>query len=101
MATNLGFHLRRGLAHLSPVGQSFRQAFAALAETSRLADALAEVIELRPSDAPGALDLDLRDLRRMDWKDPFDTFPLDNAADGEHCAHSVAAPADHDAAEHL
>ena len=73
----------------------------ALAQARRLADAVAQVVQLGPADRAGALHLDLGDLRRVQREDALDAFALDDAADGEHLAHALAAAGDHHAAEDL
>src|SRR5262249_29218046 len=94
--------LRLALVRLAvpgdPVG---RHLGLALAQPGRLADALAEVVQLRPPNLAGALHLDLGDLRRVQREDALDALALDDAADGEHLAHALVAHADDDALEDL
>ena len=77
-----------------------RLGFLAFAKLGRLADAIAQVIEFRPTGFAAAFDLDLGDLRRHDRKHAFDAFALDNAPHRKRLAHAVAAAGD-DAAELL
>src|SRR5947209_4246880 len=53
-----------------------------LAEAGRLADAVAEVVQLGPTDAAGALDDDLGDLGRVERERPFNALAVDQPTDG-------------------
>ena len=59
------------------------------AERGRLADAVAQVVQLGPADRAGALHLDLGDLRRVQREDALDALALHDAADREHLAHAA------------
>src|SRR5262249_1261315 len=78
-----------------------RRALLALAQARRLADAVAQVIQLSPADLASPLHVDLGDLRRVQRKRALDALALYDAADGEHLAHAAAAPRDDCAAEDL
>src|SRR5262245_64822465 len=68
----------------------------ALAQARRLADAIAQVIQLRAADDAGALQFDLADLRRVERESEFDAFALQDAALGEHIGNTFdAAGGDH------
>src|SRR5262249_33360972 len=67
----------------------------------RLADPVAEVVELRPADGPGLLHHDPGDPRRMDREDPLDALTLHDPPDGERLAHPGVLAGDHIALENL
>src|SRR5262245_60852165 len=66
----------------------------ALAQARRLANPLAEVVELRPPRVAGAFHLDLGDLRRVERKDALDPFALNDAANRKRLASPVALSGD-------
>src|SRR5262249_15338549 len=72
-----------------------------LADTGPLADAAAEVVELRAVDVADRGDLDLLDLRRVKRKRPLDTDPEGLLADGEGLACPGSLPLEHDPLEDL
>ena len=74
---------------------------AALLQADGLADAVAEVVELRPAGDARPLHHDLGDPRRVEGELPLHPLALHDAADGEHLAGAGAAAGDHDAAEDL
>ncbi len=55
-------------------------------DLGRLADAVAQVVQLRPADRPGLLHLDLGDPRRVDREDALDALALHEPADGDGLA---------------
>ena len=74
---------------------------APLGDASRLADAAAQVIKLRPPHVAAGGDLQFLDLRRVQRKGPLDADAKGLLADGEGLAHSRALSLDHDALEDL
>src|SRR5262249_29574913 len=95
-----GFLLRSRLLG-GAFGPRHRYLFLALAEAGRLADAVAEVVELGAADHAGALHFHLGDLRRVQRENTFHAFALHDAANGEALTHAFAAAGDHRAAEDL
>src|SRR5262245_53364910 len=67
----------------------------ALAQAGGLADAVAEVVQLRPPHLASALHLDLRDPRRVQREDPLHALALHDPADGEHLVQPLAHACDH------
>src|SRR5438552_6878378 len=80
-----------GRAVGAAVDRRLRDLGLALAQLGRLADAVAQVEQLRPPHLAGPLHLDLGDLRRVDREDALDALALHDAADGEHLADALAA----------
>src|SRR5690606_17982715 len=74
---------------------------ALLPDPGRLARELAEVVELRATDAPAAHDVDRRPDRRVEREHPLDADTRGDLADGERLADPATAPGDHDALEGL
>src|SRR5438093_3798304 len=76
-----GALLRRGgHRHAVAVGARLGDLLLLLADAGRLADTVAQIEELRPADAAGALDFDLGDLWRVHREDALDAFALHDAA---------------------
>ena len=78
-----------------------RARVAALADAGTLADAAAQVVELRAPDVAAGGDLDPLDLRRVHRERALHTDAEGLLADGEGLARPVALTIDHDALEHL
>ena len=74
---------------------------ALLADARLLADAAAEVVELRAVHVADRLDLDLLDLRRVERERPLDPDAERLLADGERLAGARALALDDDALEDL
>ena len=74
---------------------------AALADAGALADATAQVVELRAPDVAAGGDLDLLDLRRVERERALDADAEGLLADREGLAHPLALALDHDALEDL
>ena len=74
---------------------------AALAHPGPLADAVAQVVELRAAHVTAGRDLDPLDLRRVQRERPLDTDAEGLLADGERLAGAVALTLDDDALEDL
>src|SRR5581483_11636224 len=74
---------------------------AALAHARLLADAVAEVVELRAVHVADRLDLDLLDLRRVERECPLDADPRRDLPHRERLADARALTLDDDAVEHL
>src|SRR5207249_1027739 len=74
---------------------------APLAHARLLADAIAEVVELRAVDVADRLDLDLLDLRRVQRERPLDADAGGDLPHGERLAHARALALDDDPVEHL
>src|SRR5262245_39396015 len=68
-----------------------------LAQAGRLADAVAQVIQLGPADPAGALHLDARDARRVQRENALDALALHDAPHRERGAPALAALRDHHA----
>src|SRR5690606_26317113 len=64
---------------------------ATLLHLRRLADAIAQVVELRAPDLALALDRDLLDVGRVERKDALDAFARDDAPHGEGAANPASA----------
>lgn len=62
----------------------------ALAQTSGLPNAVAEIVELGAARSTGALNFDLGDLRRVEREDALDAFTLNDAADSKRFADTAA-----------
>jgi hypothetical protein len=74
---------------------------ATLAHAGSATYALAEVVELGPSDVAPGRHLDPLDLRRVQRERPLDPHPERLLADRERLAHAGALTPDHDPLEHL
>src|SRR5581483_748735 len=74
---------------------------APLGHARPLADAAAEVVELRPPDVAAGHDLEPLDLGRVDRERPLDADAERLLADGEGLARALAAASYHDPLEHL
>src|SRR5436305_9852800 len=72
-----------------------------VAEADGLADAIAQVIQLRTARHATALDVDLGDLRRVQRELSLDAFARDDPTDGEHLAAAAARATDDGATEDL
>src|SRR5207302_10896366 len=76
-----GRRFRGGSFALAALGGSVAILDAALAEASRLPDALAEVEQLRAAHFAGALHVHLGDLWRVNREDTLDALALHDAPD--------------------
>ena len=76
-------------------------AVTALAHARLLADAIAEVVELRAVDVADRLDLDLLDLRRVERERPLDADAGGDLPHRERLADARALALDDDPVEHL
>src|SRR5262249_45668662 len=74
---------------------------ALLAQARGLAGEVAQVVELRASDATAAHDFHALDARRVQGEGPLDAHAVGDAADGEGGPRPFAALADDDALERL
>jgi hypothetical protein len=74
---------------------------AALADAGALADAAAQVVELRAPDVAAGGDLDALDLGRVHGERALDADAEGLLADGEGLAHALALALDDDALEDL
>src|SRR5437588_6103953 len=73
-----------------------------LAHAGRLADLVAQVVELRPADVADARHVDLLDARRVHGERSLDEHLVEGLlAHGEGLADALALPLDADALEHL
>src|SRR5262249_51641413 len=81
--------------------QQFAALALALAQAGRLADAVAQVVQLGPADLAGALHLDLGDARRVQREDALHALALHDPADSERLAQPLALAGDHHALEDL
>ena len=66
-----------------------------------LPDAVTQIIQLRPADAPATTNVDIYNIRRVHHKRTLDTFIADEAANGEPLVDSAPAPGNHGAVECL
>src|SRR5262249_2114350 len=73
----------------------------ALPHAGALADAAAQVVELRATDVAAGRDLDLRDLRRVDRERALHADAERLLADGERLAHAMTLALDDHALEDL
>src|SRR5229473_1060164 len=90
---------RPGLARVLARGRDHRDAL--LLEPRRLADQVAEVVELRPPHGGPLHHLDLVDPRRVHWERALHPDPVGDAAHRERGPGAAPAPADHHALEGL
>src|SRR4029077_11267929 len=73
----------------------------ALAHTRALADAIPQVVELRPAHVASGRELDALDLGRVHGEGALDANPEGLLADGESLARPMPLALDHDPLEHL
>lgn len=76
-------------------------AAATITETTRLTGALTEEVQLCSSGICSADNLDLRDLRRVEWEDTLHALVCNDAADGDRFAHAATLTRDKHALEYL
>ena len=93
--------LRRGIVQQAALDDLLRAGVAALAHAGALADAAAQVVELRAPDVAAGGDLDLLDLRRVHRERALDADAEGLLADREGLAHAFALALDHHALEDL
>src|SRR3954452_18385398 len=97
----LGLELRDGVVQQACLDDLLGADVAALADARGLADAVAQVVELRAPDVAAGGDLDLLDLRRVHGERALHADAERLLADGERLAHAVALALDHHALEDL
>ena len=81
--------------------QGVLQAAALIAQTTALAEAVAEVEELRATSIATAENFDLRQAWRVDWERTLDAFVGDDAAHGDHFMHATSGARQKHALEDL
>jgi hypothetical protein len=72
-----------------------------LRKLDRLADTVAQIIQLRPACLTAAGRSDINDIGRMERENTLDTLIIDDAAHGEHLVDADAFAGDHGTAEDL
>ena len=92
---------RSGIVHQPGLDRLFRTGVAALSHTCTLADAIAQVVELRAAHVAAGGDLDALDLRRVHGEHALHAYAEGLLAHGERLARAVALALDHDALEDL
>ena len=97
----LGLELGGGIVKQTCLHDLLRADVAALAHAGGLADAVAEVVELRATDVTAGGDLDLLDLRRVHGERALHADAEGLLADREGLARTVALALDHHALEDL
>ena len=93
--------LCRGIVQQARLDDLLRARVAALADAGALADAAAQVVELRAADVAAGGDLDALDLRRVHGERALDADAEGLLADREGLAHAFALALDDHALEHL
>jgi hypothetical protein len=97
----LGLELRDGVVEQAGLDRLLRPDVAALADAGALADAVAQVVELRAAHVAAGGDLDALDLRRVHGERALHADAERLLADGERLARAVALALDDDALEDL
>src|SRR5213075_2559062 len=97
----LGLELRDGVVQQPRLDALLRAGVTTLAHAGALADALAQVVQLRAPDVAARGDLDALDLRRVHRERALHADAEGLLADGERLARAVALALDHDALEDL